>query len=95
MALCIISCGTHNSPPDTASPITTASLLDEMVSYDVVTGYPAVNYRAAQVSSHDRRTVSPHEPGWFANDDGAGFERLDTVRGRVEKVLFDEKDPEP
>ena len=93
MALCIISCGTHNSSPDTASPITTASLLDEMVSYDVVTGYPAVNYRAAQVSSHDRRTVSPHEPGWFANDDGAGFERLDTVRGRVEKVLFDEKGP--
>ena len=93
MALCIISCGTHNSSPDTASPITTASLLDEMVSYDVVTGYPAVNYRAAQVSSYDRRTVSPHEPGWFANDDGAGFERLDTVRGRVEKVLFDEKGP--
>ena len=46
-----------------------ASLLDEMISYDAVTGYPAVNYRAAQVSSYDRRTVDPHEPGWFANDD--------------------------
>ena len=92
MALCIISCGTHNSPPDTASPITTASLLDEMVSYDVVTGYPAVNYRAAQVSSYDRRTVSPHEPGWFANDDGAGFERFAAVSKRYSSM---KKDPEP
>ena len=59
MALCIISCGTHNSSPDTASPITTASLLDEMVSYDVVTGYPAVNYRAAQVSSYSSMKKDP------------------------------------
>ena len=93
MALCTIGCGTHGSPSDAASQVTMASLLDEMISYDAVTGYPAVNYRAAQVSSYDRRTVDPHEPGWFANDDGAGFERLDTIRGRVEKVLFDEKGP--
>ena len=92
MALCTIGCGTHGSP-SAASQVTMASLLDEMISYDAVTGYPAVNYRAAQVSSYDRRTVDPHEPGWFANDDGAGFERLDTIRGRVEKVLFDEKGP--
>lgn len=93
MALCTIGCGTHGSPSDAASQVTMASLLDEMISYDAVTGYPAVNYRAAQVSSYDRRTVDLHEPGWFANDDGAGFERLDTIRGRVEKVLFDEKGP--
>ena len=93
MALGTIGCGTHGSPSDAASQVTMASLLDEMISYDAVTGYPAVDYRAAQVSSYDRRTVAPHEPGWFANDDGAGFERLDTIRGRVEKVLFDEKGP--
>ena len=93
MVLSTIGCGTHGSPSDAASQVTMASLLDEMISYDAVTGYPAVNYRAAQVSSYDRRTVAPHEPGWFANDDGAGFERLDTIRGRVEKVLFDEKGP--
>ena len=79
MALCTIGCGTHGSPSDAASQVTMASLLDEMISYDAVTGYPAVNYRAAQVSSYDRRTVDLHEPGWFANDDGAGFERLDTT----------------
>ena len=93
MVLSTIGCGTHGSPSDAASQVTMASLLDEMISYDAVTGYPAVNYRAAQVRSYDRRTVAPHEPGWFANDDGAGFERLDTIRGRVEKVLFDEKGP--
>lgn len=93
MVLCAMSCGTHNGQSSAATEVTLASLLDEMISYDIVTGYPAVNYRAAQVSSYDRRTVSPHEPGWFANDDGAGYDRLDTIRGRVEKVLFDEKGP--
>ena len=52
MALCTIGCGTHGSPSDAASQVTMASLLDEMISYDAVTGYPAVNYRAAQVSSY-------------------------------------------
>ena len=49
MVLSTIGCGTHGSPSDAASQVTMASLLDEMISYDAVTGYPAVNYRAAQV----------------------------------------------
>lgn len=47
MVLSTIGCGTHGSPSDAASQVTMASLLDEMISYDAVTGYPAVNYRAA------------------------------------------------
>ena len=73
--------------------VTTESLLNEMVSYDAVVSWPEPEYRTAQVSSYDRRTTKPDEPGWFANDDGFGFERIDSVHGRTEKVLFDEKGP--
>lgn len=73
--------------------ISLESLLEEMVSFDEVTDYPSPAYLSQQVSSYDRQSVAPHLPGWFANGDGHGFIRLDTLQGRVEKVLFDEKDP--
>lgn len=45
------------------------------------------------VSSYDRRTVSPDKDWWYANDDGFGCMRVDTVQGRVEKVMFDYDGP--
>ena len=69
------------------------SLLSEMSDRSAICQYPALEYRQMQVSSYDRRTVSPDEPGWWANDDGAGYERLDTVAGRLEKVLMDVTGP--
>lgn len=93
-ALWLAGCGASSDASSNARPeVTLASLLDEMVSYDAVVRAPSPAYRAAQVSSYDRRTVSPQQPGWWANDDGAGFERLDTIGGRVEKVLFDRPGP--
>lgn len=72
-----------------ADVITLSSLLREMVSYDAATRLSAVPYTCRQVSSHDRRSVAPDRPGWFANDDGFGIERVEKVDGRVEKVMFD------
>lgn len=69
--------------------VTLQSLLREMLSYDEATRIPGIPYSCRQVSSHDRRSVSPDKPGWFANDDGFGVERVDTVDGRIEKVMFD------
>ena len=69
--------------------ITMESLLGEMISLDEATRSPSIPYTCRQVSSHDRRSVSPDKPGWFANDDGFGVERVDTVDGRIEKVMFD------
>lgn len=71
--------------------VTVGSLLDEMVSKRAVTEFPA--HRTLQQSSYDRRSVSPDLPGWFANDDGFGFIRTDTVAGRTEKVLFEDAGP--
>lgn len=76
-----------------AFDITTESLLTEMTSYEESAKKPAIEYVCRQISSHDRRSVSPFQPGWFANDDGSGVERTDTVEGRIEKVMFDEDGP--
>lgn len=69
--------------------ITISSLLNEMTSFDEATRRPVIPYTCRQVSSHDRRSISPDKAGWFANDDGFGVERVDTVDGRIEKVMFD------
>lgn len=50
--------------------ITIRSLLNEMTSFDEATRRPVIPYTCRQVSSHDRRSVSPDKAGWFANDDG-------------------------
>ncbi len=69
------------------------SLLSEMVSVEEAARYPAIPYRSLQVSSYDRSSVSPDSAHWFANNDGFGIERIETVDGRTEKVLFDEEGP--
>lgn len=70
--------------------VTLGSLLEEMGSREGLTRHP--EYVIKMVSSHDRRSVSPDQDGWFANDDYSGFERYDTLpSGRVERVLFDEQ----
>lgn len=73
--------------------ITLESLLEEMVSAEDMARYPATSYTSRQESSYDRRSVSPTGPDWFANNDGFGIMRVDTVDGRIEKVMFDEKEP--
>lgn len=70
-----------------------SSLLEEMVSFDSATRYPSVSYRSRQASSYDRRSVSPNEQHWCANDDGWGYERMEINSGREEKVIFDERHP--
>lgn len=72
-----------------ADTITLRTLLREMVSAEENAMLPEVPYRCLQESSHDRRSVSPGAPGWFANEDGYGIIRTDTVQGRREQVLLD------
>lgn len=69
------------------------TLLDEMISFDEAAKFPSVAYTCRQESSHDRRSVTPGTPEWFANDDGWGFIRDEVNQGRSERVLFDEKGP--
>lgn len=89
LAACLIAFSSCNRHFRAFYDVTLGTLLDEMVDRDAITCYPSIAYKQAQVSSYDRRTVSPEEDGWWANDDGAGYERLDTVEGRCEKVMCD------
>lgn len=74
--------------------ITLEVLLDEMISVEKLSRFPMPYYTSHQVSSYDRRSVSPNDPSWFANEgDGYGLVRVDTVNGRIEKVMFDEQSP--
>ena len=73
--------------------ITLESLLDEMVSVEDLACFPEPYYTCLQVSSYDRKSVSPDAPGWFANNDGFGIVAVDTVENRVERVMFDEAGP--
>ncbi|MDR0547283.1 MAG: DUF2961 domain-containing protein, partial [Dysgonamonadaceae bacterium] len=68
--------------------VSISSLLDEMVSFESVALYP--NYIGRQQSSYDRRSVSPGNANWFANEDGGGFIRTEINDGRTEKVLFED-----
>ena len=73
--------------------VTLGSLLDEMTSREQVARWPGIPYVSRLESSHDRRSVTPGTPEWFANDDGFGYVRIDSVEGRREKVLFEAEGP--
>lgn len=73
--------------------VTMEKLLQEIMSSETVSEWPRIEYKAAQISSYDRRTISKDQPGWWANHDGFGYERMENISGRDEKVLFDEDGP--
>lgn len=91
-ALCLLlllaACGSRD-----ADRVTLGTLLDEMTSLEEVARWPAAAYTCRLESSRDRASVAPGSDEWFANNDGFGFIRTDTLDGRIEKVLFDEKGP--
>lgn len=77
-----------------ATPVTIESLLDEQTDRDAATRLPSETFRMRLWSSHDRASVRPDAPGWFANGDSSRFVRHETnVEGRVERVLLDAKGP--
>lgn len=73
--------------------VTISTLLDEMISFEKAAEFPDPYYTCKMISSYDRRTVLPEKDWWYANDDGFGCMRLDTIQGRVEKVMFDYEGP--
>jgi hypothetical protein len=59
-----------------AAPITTGSLIDEMIDMHRLTRFPAPAYKTVQFSSYDRRSSVPGGTDWFANSDGFGKEPI-------------------
>lgn len=69
--------------------VTVKTLLEEMTQG----AQPSLDWTAAMASSHDRSSQDKDSPEWFANNDGFGFERTETIQGRLEKVLMEDYHP--
>ncbi len=69
------------------------TLLTEMTDRNAITRFPAPFYNLRQFSSYDRKSVSPSDSNWFANDDYTQFIGFDTSHGRKEYILFDTDGP--
>ena len=67
----ISSCTTTDR---TSQVVTTEDLLLEMADLQRLTVSSGDTYRTLQYSSYDRRSKSPSDSGWFANEDGFGGE---------------------
>lgn len=76
-----------------AQPVTLRSLLRDMTSFATVARYPLPAYTLRQSSSYDRRSVSPAQPGWFANADFDQFIRTEDHHGHSEHVMLDADGP--
>jgi hypothetical protein len=61
---------------EAAEPITTESLLNEMIDMVKLADFPEPSYKTVQFSSYDRRSNLPGGPDWYANSDGFGREPI-------------------
>ncbi|MFO0835319.1 MAG: glycoside hydrolase family 172 protein [Phycisphaerales bacterium] len=76
-----------------AQDVTFSSLLSEMSDADSLARLPAPAFRQMQASSYNRESTKRGEPGWFADSDGTGFIREETIGGRHEFVAMEHAGP--
>ncbi|MBN2024487.1 MAG: DUF2961 domain-containing protein [Pirellulales bacterium] len=96
--LAAMAAGTARS----AEPLTTGTLIEEMVDLARLADYPEPAFHTVQYSSYDRRSSVPGGPDWFANADGfggepiPGFEKVlaePNAQGVGEYLICDVKGP--
>lgn len=78
-----------------AQEVTMQSLLREMVNRESITEFSAeLPYKTLQASSYNRASVSPDQPGWFADSDGVFCIRTEkNKKGETEWVLMEDNGP--
>jgi len=64
-------------------PITTGSLISQMIDMKRLVEFPDPAYKTIQFSSYDHRSTLPGGPMWFANSDGFGREPVPNFEGVV------------
>jgi len=85
-------------PALSAPTITLRSLLREMTDPDAVARLPQPAYQCLQASSYNRASTNRTQPnqdvsGWFADSDGLGFIRTETINGQKEWVMMEHTGP--
>lgn len=83
-----------NAAPSSPRTITLSSLLEEMADRSAVTRLPDPAYECLQASSYNRASTNRTQPnqdtsGWFADSDGLGFLRTESIEGRTEWVIME------
>ncbi|MFA6125725.1 MAG: glycoside hydrolase family 172 protein [Bacteroidales bacterium] len=73
--------------------VTFGTLISDMTNPRLLSEYPDPGFICKQFSSYDRRTISPDQPGWFANADASWFIREESNGGRREFVMMDAEGP--
>ena len=73
--------------------ITLHSLLAEMGDRDRLASFPNPPYKSLQASSYNSESVRRDLPGWFADSDGTGFIREETINGKREYVMMEHTGP--
>jgi hypothetical protein len=76
-----------------APPVSLTTLLAEMTDRAAVARWPAPLYESLQASSYNRASTHRDAPGWFADQDGLGFIRTETIQGRTEWVVMEHDGP--
>lgn len=78
-----------------AQEVTMQSLLREMVNRESITEFSAeLPYKTLQASSYNRASVSPDQPGWFADSDGVFCIRTEkNKKSETEWVLMEDNGP--
>ncbi|HVT11286.1 MAG TPA: glycoside hydrolase family 172 protein [Fimbriimonadaceae bacterium] len=71
--------------------VTLDSLLREMASLEALARYP--DYQALQATSYNRESVRWDRPGWFADSDGTGYTREESIDGKTEWVIMEHQGP--
>lgn len=79
--------------PTTKQQITLNSLLAEMIDRERLARLPDPAYRSLQASSYNRQSVHRDQPGWFADSDGLGFIRTESIKGQTEWVIMEHEGP--
>jgi hypothetical protein len=75
-----------------AAPVTTQSLLGDMLDLAGMAEFPSPAYTCKQFSSYDRGAKSPTE-NWFANGDCGQYLRVEERAGRKEYVMMETAGP--
>ena len=73
--------------------VTFKSLLQEMGDRSAETYFPVPEYKSLQSSSYNRESVSPDQPGWFADSDGVAWIREEINGGKKEYVIMEHDGP--
>lgn len=84
--------------PPAPAPVTLKSLLQEMADPAAVARLPQPEYRSLEATSYNRASTHRNQPnqdvsGWFADSDGTGFIRTETVNGHQEWVMMEHEGP--